>query len=166
MANRLKQMREARGLTQPELAEKAGTTKQNIGKLEKKPFLDGRWLDVFTRELDCSVSDLTEDRDGQLELSADEIRLVSQYRSLSSEMQMAIRTIASSRGAAVPAGAPVHRQASMDFLLSGLQEAMELEGLPSLSSGTALRLMATLADRLGFEIIRTPRPAKKGGKAA
>lgn len=169
MQNNIKQIRKARGLTLEALAERLSSTKQHIGRLEKSKRLTTLWLERFAKALDCSVQDIIgEAGEPILEFTSDETKLVLQYRALSPDLQLALRTIAASRAPAAAAGEAIARSANFEFLLSALQEAMKLEGLPSLSTGTALRLMGSIADELGIQIEglgEIPAGGKAPGKA-
>jgi transcriptional regulator with XRE-family HTH domain len=68
MTNRIRELRESRGLTQQQLADKIGTTKQQVGRLEKsKRRLNERWLRLISDALRYPISDLL----GETEPSAE-----------------------------------------------------------------------------------------------
>ena len=60
LKNRIKEFRELRGLSQRELAERLGTSQQQIDRLEKKEKdIKTNWLFNISKVLNVSVSDLT-----------------------------------------------------------------------------------------------------------
>jgi SOS-response transcriptional repressor LexA len=59
MKNRIKTLREARGLSQDELAKRAATTRQQIFRLEKNQRrLSDVWIERLARALDCDPGEL------------------------------------------------------------------------------------------------------------
>lgn len=59
MKNRIKQLRKSKNMTQDELAEKTGTSKQQIWYLEKGyRKLTQDWIIKISKALDCSVTDI------------------------------------------------------------------------------------------------------------
>ncbi|MCA3264945.1 MAG: helix-turn-helix domain-containing protein, partial [Azospirillum sp.] len=58
MKNRIKDLREAQGLSQDELAKRVGTTRQQIFRLEKNQRrLSDVWIERLARALDCAPAE-------------------------------------------------------------------------------------------------------------
>lgn len=63
MKNRLKEIREARGLSQPQLAEMVNTTRQQISRLEKgNRRLSDIWLRPLSEALNTTIAELVGER--------------------------------------------------------------------------------------------------------
>jgi len=83
MKNYIKELREAREITQEVLAEKIGTTSQQIYNLEKgKRRLTWDWIQRLAVALECHPMEITEGPLGISMLQNDEKELLSAYRGL------------------------------------------------------------------------------------
>jgi transcriptional regulator with XRE-family HTH domain len=101
--NRIKELRKRRGLTQPQLAEAAGTTFQQIYKLENsKRKLPQQWMDRIAPALgvrpaaliDADVEGLPDPQaQAQLVDDPDELALLWLWRNLSPKMRGAALTL-------------------------------------------------------------------------
>lgn len=80
-SNHIRTLREDRGLTQEQLAEKTGTTNQQIGRLENgERRLTWEWMQRIADALECHPMDLVEEA-ASVETS-EERKLLNTYRSL------------------------------------------------------------------------------------
>ncbi len=79
--NRLRELRKTAGLTQVELAERAGVSQAAISQVENdtRP-MTVDWMRTFARILDCTPADLLGEDDNPDRLSEDERRLLALYR--------------------------------------------------------------------------------------
>ncbi|KAA5604243.1 helix-turn-helix transcriptional regulator [Roseospira marina] len=88
MENRIREWRKARGLTLKQLAERAGTSNQQISHLEKgRRRLSLEWMQRLAEALDCLPSDLL--ADSSQPRNERERALVELFRGLSEEQQEA-----------------------------------------------------------------------------
>jgi transcriptional regulator with XRE-family HTH domain len=88
--NRIKVVRSARGLSLDELAERVGTTNQQISLLEGgKRRLTSDWLIRLSKELTCHPWELISD-DLPQPLRIKDIRLLDRFRQLSDAQQDAV----------------------------------------------------------------------------
>lgn len=89
MLIRIKELRERRGLTQEQLAELIGTTKQQLGRLEKgtRP-LSNEWIEKIAGTLEVRPGELFNDFPEELEPKAQS--LVDAFRHLPAEQQDAL----------------------------------------------------------------------------
>ncbi|WP_428247248.1 helix-turn-helix domain-containing protein [Ferrovibrio sp.] len=95
MRNRLRDLRLDRGLTQEELAEKLGTTKQHLGRLENsKSRLSTEWIERLAEALQCHPLELLEDTVPAV--TPDEKAVLELYRGLAEADRRAFLQIASS----------------------------------------------------------------------
>lgn len=88
--NRIRAMRNARNMTQEELAEKVNTTKQQIWRLENgQRQLTQEWLVRLSKALNCSIVDLLVKRDDEDEefafLTEEEKNLIRTFRKYQEE---------------------------------------------------------------------------------
>ncbi len=60
MGNFIRQIRTERGYTTAELAQKVGTSQQQISKLERSSSLKWEWIQRLASALDCHPMDITE----------------------------------------------------------------------------------------------------------
>lgn len=82
MGNRIKELRESRDLTQQQLADLVGSTKQQIGRLEKSQRqLTEAWMQRLARALQCHPAELLE-APAVPPISPEEQALLDLYRSL------------------------------------------------------------------------------------
>lgn len=87
METRIKELRQARGLTVEQLAKLAGMSKSYLSEIENgRKQINGRRLDKLAEALDVTVTDLIADPD----ISADLERHLSILRDLDPEDQMAV----------------------------------------------------------------------------
>ncbi len=92
MSNRIREIRLSRGLSQDELAERAGTTKAQISKLENSlRRLTEDWMQRIAKGLDCRPSELLEEFPAPL--SSDEQEVLNLYRVLAEQDRAAVRHI-------------------------------------------------------------------------
>lgn len=64
MGNRIEELRSARGWTQEQLAERMGTSQQQVGRLEKaQRRLNTDWLEKAAEALEVRIEDLFEQKD-------------------------------------------------------------------------------------------------------
>lgn len=84
MANFIKEIRKSRGLSGEQLAEKVGTSPQQINYLENgKRKLTWAWLQKLSKALECHPLEITEGPASQPQaLTAKEKELISIYRGL------------------------------------------------------------------------------------
>lgn len=95
MQNRLRFIREDRGLTQEELAEKANTTKAQISKLEKgQRRLSMEWTQRLARVLECHPFELIEE--AVAVVTPQERAVLELYRGLAEADKTAFLQIATS----------------------------------------------------------------------
>lgn len=79
--NRIRELREAKGLTQADLAQLANVTPSALNKLEKgSRGLDQEWMRRLARILDCEPADLLPDTDNRWRLTDDERDFLERYR--------------------------------------------------------------------------------------
>ncbi len=91
-ANRIRDVREDRGLTQEQLAEKTGTSNQQIGRLENRERrLTWEWIQLLANALECHPMDLVE---ASANASTDEMKLLQTYRALSPTEQKTVANMA------------------------------------------------------------------------
>lgn len=92
MENKLKEIREAKGLSQVKLAELVGTSQQQIGKLEKgERKLSPEWQIRLAKALDCRPVDLMpEEFQASMTLTKREEALINNFRHLTPEQQDAL----------------------------------------------------------------------------
>ena len=89
MGNRIRQLRKSQGLTLTQLAEKVGTTNQQLSHLEKgRRRLTQDWMERIARGLNCRPIELLEETVDKL--SVQERAFIKIYRKLSSEQQEAL----------------------------------------------------------------------------
>lgn len=82
--NRIRELREAKGLSQVQLAEMANVTPSALNKVEMgKRGLDQQWMRRLAPLLDCEPADLLPDEDNPLRLSDDERAFLERYRAAS-----------------------------------------------------------------------------------
>jgi transcriptional regulator with XRE-family HTH domain len=90
LANRLQQLREARGLTLRDLAARAGTSNQQVSHLELgKRQLTTSWLKRLAEALGCHPWEIVEDGPGS-DLTDRERLLLVNFRRLSEEQQTSL----------------------------------------------------------------------------
>lgn len=89
MENKLKEIREARGYSQAKLAELAGTSQQQIGKLEKgERKLSPEWQIRLSKALNCRPVDLMpEEFQSTITLTKKEEAFLEMFRNLSEREQ-------------------------------------------------------------------------------
>ncbi|MBY0430980.1 MAG: helix-turn-helix domain-containing protein [Rhodospirillales bacterium] len=87
MQNRIRELREQRGLSLEQLAARAGTTNQQVSRLEKgQRRLTDDWLRRLAEALQVHPVDLLSD----LALPPDESELLRRYRNLSEAQRQAL----------------------------------------------------------------------------
>lgn len=92
-ANQIRKMRENRHLTQEQLAEKIGTTNQQIGRLENQERrLTWEWMQRIANALECHPIDLVET--APTTASDEERKLLETYRQLSAEEKRTVTGMA------------------------------------------------------------------------
>lgn len=93
-ANRIRHLREERALTQEQLAEKTGTTNQQIGRLENRERrLTWDWMQRIAAALECHPMDLVEET-VPASASDDERKLLESYRALPDEEKRTVSNMA------------------------------------------------------------------------
>lgn len=92
MENNIFKIRKEKGFSQKELAEKAGTTYQQIQKLEKgERKLSPEWQIRLSKALDCRPVDLMpEEFQASMTLTKREEALIDNFRHLTPEQQDAL----------------------------------------------------------------------------
>ncbi|MBU1692309.1 MAG: helix-turn-helix domain-containing protein [Gammaproteobacteria bacterium] len=97
----IERLRKQKGLSQDELADKAGTTKSNLSRIEK----DNQWprpdtLEAITAALDIKVYQLFAIAEGErlpvgaTEFKKEEWELIGSYRAMEEEQQSAYLALA------------------------------------------------------------------------
>jgi len=90
MGNRIKELREQRGLTQQQLADMIGTTKQQIGRLEgAKRRLSDQWVQKIAGALEVHPGELWAEVPAGEQLSPQEEAMLNLFRGLSEEQRQA-----------------------------------------------------------------------------
>jgi transcriptional regulator with XRE-family HTH domain len=85
--NRIRELREARGISQAELARRAHVTPSALNKVEMgRRGLDQQWMDRLAEVLDCAPADLLPDHQNPDRPKGQEHALLSMYRA-ADEMQ-------------------------------------------------------------------------------
>ena len=93
MSNRLKLLRDLAGLTQEQLAEKLGTTKQTVGRLEKSQRrLDEDWVFRIVDVLGCHPGEIWQELP-RVSMTAEHEAIIRHYEGLSESGQKAFQTI-------------------------------------------------------------------------
>ncbi|QJQ31807.1 helix-turn-helix transcriptional regulator [Sphingomonas lacunae] len=86
--NRIREIRLGRGWSQDRLAEAVGCSKVQISGLERgKPRLDTEWMRRIADALGVTPADLLSSADNPLQLTADERRLLANYRNAPPEQR-------------------------------------------------------------------------------
>jgi transcriptional regulator with XRE-family HTH domain len=122
MANRIKELREKSGLTQDQVAEVAGTTFQQIARLETgKRRLTDDWMRRIAPALDVSPAALLTDeapdavkvvqQPKKLRLFPDEVRLIRFWRTLDIREKRMIAAYARDRGLEILSDDPERKRA-------------------------------------------------------
>lgn len=98
MIQNLKLLRQKFGVTQNRLAEAIGTTQQSINKYENhniEPDIEMliRIADFFHTSVDFLIGHYIPEDENEFRLSADEVKLVSNYRQLTLSQQESIRLV-------------------------------------------------------------------------
>jgi transcriptional regulator with XRE-family HTH domain len=92
MNNKIKEIRKQRGLTQPELAKKVGTSRSQITKLERgERQLTQHWMERIAAALECNPQDLLP---GTPTLTEKEKAVLAVYNKLTPEQQRAVMQVA------------------------------------------------------------------------
>lgn len=103
LPNRLRELREAAGLSIADVAARLGVTKQEIGHLELgKRRLTSDWLVKLGRALECHPWEIVS-HDAVAELTGSESRLLIAFRALPKKAQQALLSEISQRGGEDPA---------------------------------------------------------------
>lgn len=93
--NRLRELRKRAGLTQVELADRAGISQAAISQVENdsRP-LTVDWMRIFARILDCTVADLLGDADNPHRPNQEERELIEHFRAADLAQRAMIRRVA------------------------------------------------------------------------
>ncbi|AHX12011.1 transcriptional regulator [Dyella jiangningensis] len=107
MNNRIRVLREARGLTLDSLASKAGTTNQQLSLLEiGKRRLTVDWLLRLAIPLGCHPWELVASSLPEAPLS-EEVHLLERFRTLTQDQKVALLRLVETMAPATPYSAPV-----------------------------------------------------------
>lgn len=83
LLNRIREIRTAAGMSQEQLGELIGTTKQQVGRIENGGVeLNLRWMRAIARAFHCAPADLLTDQDNPYRLEGPELELVDMFRAL------------------------------------------------------------------------------------
>lgn len=88
LQNRVRELRKAKGLTQANLAARAGLTQGTVSQLEAgKLSLNLKWMRALAGVLECSPAELLAAGDNPDRLSADEHRFIRLLRQVGPEQR-------------------------------------------------------------------------------
>ncbi len=92
MANRVRELRKSRNLTQQQLADMIGTTKQQVGRLENsKRRLSDHWVERLSQVMKIHPGELWAEVPGSSsELTPQEQAMLDLFRNLSDEQRSAL----------------------------------------------------------------------------